>query len=144
MTYENGHISDQLLLSLNNDELDQKTFMEVMEHISSCDYCADRYAGMIEENLMATPSHFKDEILDSAKRIPTTLQAAKIKFYRYCFQVAIGVCASLFLIFGGPSLPMNITPHPLPSIHFEFLENFNQQLITFSESLINKEDSHYD
>lgn len=142
---KNGHITEEEMSSLVQNTLDADSLAHFMEHIATCDFCAEHYAAAIEKDLISTPPDFKKQVLDETRRIPTALQSARVKFYRYCFRVGLATCVSLFLIFSGtPGESQIISPKAPHAIDFNLFQNLGSHMRTFSEKFIYMEDNQYD
>lgn len=50
-----GHLTDEALKALVNDELDELGRLEAGEHLSFCDHCLDRYMALLTPEVLEEP-----------------------------------------------------------------------------------------
>lgn len=101
------HISEQVWKSVGDDSVDLDTYMEVLEHTSSCMYCADKLACYMEgeqTQILEPPAYLEDEIRNRVSQ--TKVQVAeqvkrtsnKVQLMLYGFKVGFAVAVSIFMI----------------------------------------------
>ena len=81
---------------------------ELLEHIESCNYCADQFAAYIETDLQEPPAYLHEEILERSQGI--SMQAARtvyqtsrrMRLFWYSLKVGAAVAVSLLLLFASP------------------------------------------
>lgn len=108
------HLTREELEELMAADLSGEGCRSMMEHIASCSFCAERFAGLLENETVPPPAYLKDEILErtrslevqTAKTVYTL--SKKTRFYLYSLKVGFALAASLYLLFfrvpGGLSL----------------------------------------
>lgn len=103
---ENNHISKTDLYTFQHGIMNQKDKEEFLEHICSCDYCADQFAALISEEIIVAPRDMKANILKATKRVDVQLAAKaretskQMQLFIYGLKVGTAtVCALLLLLF---------------------------------------------
>lgn len=100
MRERNLHIINDRLreFAINGVLKDEDT--KILEHISTCDFCLMRYTSIVEEDLLALPVEFKENVIEKAKATRQPLFKEKKRlFYGYCFRVGLACACSLILLF---------------------------------------------
>jgi hypothetical protein len=103
---ENEHISKEEFLAFQCDMMKAPDKEKFLEHICSCDYCADQFSALVSEETIAAPRDMKANILRAARR-PEVQLAIKVRetskhvqLLIYSLKVCTAtVCALLLLLF---------------------------------------------
>lgn len=111
---ENNHISDADFILFQQNLMNQTEKVKFLEHINTCDYCAEHFATLMSEDIIIAPRDMKANILKATKR-PEVQIAKKAKetskqmqLFWYSLKVGTAtVCALLLLL-----LTMNISNAP--------------------------------
>lgn len=101
-----SHIERTTLEKLCCGELPLDEQMEVLEHMSSCDYCAAVFAEIAEEKaLMRAPTNLKSSILKQAGELPVQLQAKqfvlskRLQLMLYSLKIGVAAASAILMIF---------------------------------------------
>jgi len=99
-----GHVSEEELRIFNQDRMTLKERRLFLEHVCSCNYCADQMVVMMEENLIQTPRDMKDNILRKTRR-PEVQLPIKVKetskglqLFFYSLKVSTATIGALLLL----------------------------------------------
>lgn len=111
------HIEQQTIIEFCNGTLDSKQTIEILEHMSTCDFCAEQLASLEGKQLLQAPSYLKDTIMSriqlpdvqrnqKAKRI-----SEKTEWLFYSLKTLSGVACAVLLLFSVTrmKLPQTIT-----------------------------------
>jgi hypothetical protein len=114
---DNNHISKTDLYAFQHNIMKQDDKEQFLEHICSCDYCADQFATMMSEEIITAPKYMKDNIMKAVKR-PEIILAAKaretskrMQLFIYTLKVGTAtICALLLLLLtmNFPSITDNL------------------------------------
>ncbi len=139
--------------------------LEELEHIASCDICADKYANAIEQyTMIKAPHYLKDNILQEYRAFTKVrkektnnrlhLPWKKLQLFGYSMKIGLAMCGALILINFAPA---GSTPREKPSGMSDFIYRMNSELKEFSNNILeytdhlvlngnkeNKEDINYD
>ncbi|MDD3173227.1 MAG: hypothetical protein PHF63_06155 [Herbinix sp.] len=131
---EKEHISETDYYIFQHGIMNQTDKVKFLEHICSCNYCADQFATLISSEIIAAPRDMKSNILKATKRPEIQLAvkaretSKRMQLFIYSLKVGTAtVCALLLLL-----LTMNIS-------HIDTTLNIPEN--TLSEVQIDKEDN---
>jgi hypothetical protein len=119
---DNNHVLDKDFITFQNGSMNQIDKEKFLAHISSCDYCADLFASLMSEEIIAAPRDMKANILAAAKRpeIRLAVQARqttkRMRLFLYSLKVGTAtVCALLLLLltmnFSNITASFNLPEH---------------------------------
>lgn len=101
---ENEHITKENFIAFQYELMNASEKIEFLEHISNCNHCADQFAAMMSEDIIAAPRDMKANILKATKRPDVMLAARaretskKMQLLLYSLKVCTAtVCALLLL-----------------------------------------------
>ena len=77
-----GHVTPEWLEAFQQEDLEEKELMQLLEHIESCNYCADQFAAYIETDLQEPPAYLHEEILERSQGI--SMQEPFIRLLEGC------------------------------------------------------------
>lgn len=114
---------------------------EELEHIASCEFCAEEYANAIEKNAMIKAPHYlKEEIMqktgallrknDTARSL---LPWKKIQLFSYSLKIGLAMCGALVLL---NLVPTGNIQRNEPSGTAVFINKLNTDLRNFSDSIL--------
>ena len=113
-TEGNDHLTEEQLKYLKTADLSDPGLRGMLEHMADCTFCADRFAGILTENLVPAPAYLKEEILEKTRSVKMqTVKAARraskrTRLFLYSLRVGFALTASLCLLF----LQVNIRTEP--------------------------------
>lgn len=159
---ENKHISDEDYLAFQYDMLMPAQKEEFLEHICTCDSCADRFTMIVSEELLKAPRDLKANILRATRRPEVQIEvkaretSKRMQLFLYSLKVCTAtVCALLLLLFSmniySVSVPWNTADHisseeeqehinkSLTSAIRDGVDKINSSMLNFSNTIINKE-----
>lgn len=99
------HIDDKVLQNYHKGILETKELVEVMEHIETCSFCADRLMSIEEEDIIQSPRYLKETILkrtqmpDVKINIHMRNTSKKAELFQYSFKTTAAVIGALILLF---------------------------------------------
>lgn len=105
------HISDKDFYAFQHDFMNQKEREIFLDHIATCNYCADLFATSMSEDLIAAPRDLKTNILKAVKRPEVQLAARvrktskRMQLLVYSLKVGTATAVALLLLL----LSMNLT-----------------------------------
>lgn len=155
----NTHISSDDLIAFKQDRLSVFELNVFLEHTSSCYYCSDLLASAMEDDLVSTPLDMKMNILSKSKgfyrQTAKSKRASKqVQLFRYSIKVTAASLAAIILVFSlnkvsylpirNEVLPIEITirtpdqPSLTSSIQ-KGMDQFSNQILEFSNNIVNKE-----
>lgn len=104
MPEEKKHISQDTLEALGKHTLSKEETLSVLEHISSCTYCAEVYATMVENHYSVTPSpDLKENILKRARTLRFRKKhSQKAELLFYSLRVGIAMSFALLILYSVP------------------------------------------
>ncbi len=117
--------------------------LEELEHIASCDVCAESYANAIEQQAMITAPHYlKKNILQKSgafsvmdnsiyKKLPMSWK--RFQLFTYSMKIGLAMCGALALL--NLVSPGNI-PGRQPSGVVSFMDKMNDELRAFSDNIL--------
>lgn len=101
-----GHVTEEWLNAWRDGLLKREEEYVMLAHIGHCEYCAERFAQMLEDNPIQPPAYLREEILERSK-CPDVQTARKVyqtsrqmRLLLYSLKVGLAVATSLFLLFG--------------------------------------------
>lgn len=101
-----GHVREEWFDAWKNRRLTREEECVMLRHISCCDYCADRFAALLEEEPEEVPAYLEEEILERSKGADVKAVRAvyqtsrRMRLLIYSLKVGVAVTMSLFLLFG--------------------------------------------
>lgn len=111
---EKRHITEEMWISLENDTISQKEYMQILEHTCDCTWCAERLAeilmpddaAVMEADAAAVmpPSYLAEEILERTKQLDvqavvTVKQTSKkVQLLLYSLKVSAAVAFSILIL----------------------------------------------
>lgn len=158
------HLTHDELLALRFDELNPTDTLTLMEHISSCDFCANQFIHIMSEEMITAPKDLKRSILEEVKRpeIQITMKAKetskKLQLLFYSIKVGGAMLGALiFLLFtikmNSYNLIVDINPsqeaRKEPKVKITTLlrdqsDHLNNYLLDLSNSILKMEGTVYD
>lgn len=97
------HISMDRLRAFAVDGINHDGDLEILEHISICDSCNERYVGMVEESLLELPADFVLNTMNQIERIKKhkviNISESRRRYYKYCVKVVFACACSIFILF---------------------------------------------
>lgn len=149
---DNRHISEEDLYKLKEKDL---------EHISSCDYCLNKYMDFINKDLITAPLYMKENIIRATNNPYKKVvkvgkeKTRQIQLFIYSLKVAtatIGALITLLIFttsFEITSKSINQPPKLIneTTVSTQLRENvdyLNDFLLNFSNTIIKTEDHQYD
>lgn len=134
---ENTHISKSDLLAFQHDRMNQTEKENLLEHICSCDYCAEQFAMIISEDVIPAPKDLKANILKASKS-PEVQLAIKVRetskrMQLFIYSLKVGtatVCSLLLLLFtmNYSKLPIKLSLPEITSVQTSTDTNDNPSL----------------
>jgi len=93
-----------ILEAFQKNRLDSEECIQVLEHVKSCDYCAEKLVSLNEEAEMPAPRYLKDQIIKRTQ-MPDVQAAVQIKktskslqFLFYSLKTASAVAGALLIL----------------------------------------------
>lgn len=156
------HISHEEFYAFKHNYMNQKDTENFLEHICSCDYCADQFAAMMSEELVEAPRDMKANILKATKRPEIQLAvmaketSKKMQLFIYSLKVGTATAVALLLLI----FSMNITDLsntiktegtdtvittidndyvPLTAVIRDNMNTFSNSILDFSNNIMNTE-----
>lgn len=153
------HISPSELSAFKQDQLKLSDLEVFLEHISSCDYCSDLLASVVENDLVQAPIDMKENILKKSKRLDirftkATKYSVKMQLFKYSLKVITASLCAIILMFSvsktsyfsnmGNIMPVEISvkapDQPTLTISIRNgMDKFSNQILDFSNTIINME-----
>jgi hypothetical protein len=102
--YDTTHISQSEFYAFKHNYMNQKDKEKFLEHICSCDYCADQFAAVMSEEIMEAPRDMKMNILKATKRPEVQLAimaketSKKMQLFIYSLKVGAATAVALLLL----------------------------------------------
>lgn len=101
----NGHVTEEWLNAWTAGQLSKEEQQQMYTHLGKCDYCAEKFAAYLEQDLAEPPAYLTDEIfarsqcldVQTAKRVYHT--SGQVRLLLYSLKVGLAVMTSLFLLF---------------------------------------------
>lgn len=123
-----AHIEKDVLRKLYEGQLPIDKQIDVLEHISSCEYCAAMFAEVAEEmTLESAPANLKSSILHQANTFPMQNQAAvlpiqlrtkphmlskQLQLLLYSMKIGVAAACAILMIFATNIGTMNLKYTP--------------------------------
>ncbi len=142
------HLTPDKIRALKDGLLSGEEAIAALEHIGSCDLCADAFADSYSETeLLALSPTFKSAVLSAIDKenravIPvkksTMAAGGRRELLRYSFRVSVAACITLFLLFSGTisyGMDFSRSIHPDMSGINAIMENvkgFSDKLVDFN------------
>jgi hypothetical protein len=102
---DNSHVSDVDLISYQQDLMNPQEKITFLEHISTCNYCAERLANSMTQDMITAPRYLKENIMKATKRPEVQLahkakQTSKqMQLFLYSLKVGTATIGALLLLF---------------------------------------------
>ena len=168
---DNQHISEQDLLNFRNKCLNQEELEQLLSHVSSCNYCSERLADIMSEEMLQAPKNLKDSILKATKRpdIQIAMKANEtsknMQLFFYSLKIGTAAVAALLLLFLSTNIPAEnaSSKQAIPlsqemsmddeldnssaswtSVIRENLDDFSSNRMDFSNKIMNTEVTEHD
>jgi len=105
------HIEKKVLDAFQKNELESAEYIQVLEHIKSCDYCAENLASLEEESTIQAPQYLKDQIVNRARMLDVQATVQRNKMFRlkktsknvqlllHSIKTATAVAGALLILF---------------------------------------------
>lgn len=122
------HFAKDIFDSWQQKKLNCQQEEEFLEHIGECTFCAEKFAGWMEEEIqIEPPAYLRDEIskrtreLDVQTAVKMKHTSEQMQLMIYSLKVGLGVAASIFLLTVTTSVQkMNIE---IPRLQQSQMEN---------------------
>lgn len=142
MSEEKKHISEKTFEALIKHQLSKEETVSVLEHISSCTYCAEVYAKIIENDYSLTPSpDFKEIIMKKSKRFRLPKKySQRAELWFYSLRVGIAMSFTLLIIYSNMFQVFSQAGKKNDFIFdHSFFTTINNNINNFTTKLINLE-----
>lgn len=152
---ENKHIPEEAFTKFQLSMMDRKEREEFLKHISNCDFCSDRFAGLMMKDLVAAPKDMKANIMKAVERselrlIHRTRKSSKNRqLLTYSLKVGTAVAGALLILLlstGFPNIHADATDHEadnssasLTSVIRDNMSSLNSNLSKLSNQIMNME-----
>lgn len=122
------HIKEEMFTKFQDASLSEKEMTAMLEHIGTCDYCAEELAFSEQKtNLIKTPDYLKGQILNRTKNldvqasIQITQHSKELQLFLYGLRTSAAViCALVILSIGThPDLIRYMKTHQSTNITSE-------------------------
>lgn len=156
MMAEHKHLTHDILLNFNQEKLNEEDYMNVLEHISCCNDCAQMFADCFTATDTLTPPHYlKENIMEEihhteetqrllSSQLQPKLSLRKQLFF-YSLKVSAAMLGALVITFSGlPSRNFSGQKSDFPIMSMSKMSDFTKSLNEFSTKLINLEVNYYD
>ena len=164
---EMTHTSKSDFDAFKHDLMHQKEKEAFLEHISSCDYCAEQFAASMSEVVIEAPRNMKENILMATMR-PEVQLAIKIKesskrmeLFLYSLKVGAATIVALLVLLltmntsnfhessAFAKTPFNTTitqesKVPLTAVVRDNMDAFSNRLLVLSNNIMNMEVTNND
>lgn len=147
------HVERETLEMLYNGTLPLDKQMDVLKHLSSCNYCSMQFANITEEQeLLKAPVNLKESIMDKAATLPvqltmqTNVISKKVQLLTYSLKVSTAVICTLLLL-GFVQSPEVMIKQPEVSISYHIKDKTNNWISIFNDfstNLFHREDKKHD
>lgn len=136
------HIERERLIAYSKNEItDTKELIDILEHISTCDYCADLIAG-IESDLqeaqlnISAPRYLKGQIIERSNKLDvraeiTVKETSKnMQLLIYSLKTTAAVIGALILLFSVSNINMDYSIPQKQQIEKEYQEKekYNEEI----------------
>ncbi|NMB44754.1 MAG: hypothetical protein GX995_11590 [Clostridiales bacterium] len=158
-TLTKRHISSSDISAFMQDQLKFSDLEIFLEHISSCDYCSDMLASVVENELIQAPIDMKENILKKSKRLDIQFtkarnESAKMQLFKYSLKVITASLCAIFLMLSVSKTPYYSNMNDVVPVEIRVenpdqptltasirngMDNFSNQILDFSNNLINME-----
>ncbi|MGN0299199.1 MAG: hypothetical protein ACI4C1_08490 [Lachnospiraceae bacterium] len=104
------HIMEETFQKWNMGELSQEQEMELLEHISTCNLCADRWAQHMTGQLIEPPAYLEEEILERVQLPDVQVEgitrhiSKQAQLFLYSLKVSLAVAAAILMLIGSPDI----------------------------------------
>lgn len=135
---EKGHLKVDVIYSIKADNLMPHDLEEALNHICSCDKCAELLAeSFTKEDLIDIPVGFQEETLSKIK----TKKDKNKEFIFYSLRVAIAACISIFIVFSSSFnlLSSNFAALKIKAPDTTVVNSISSKLNNFSQKIITME-----
>lgn len=121
---ESRHLTDEEWLRFGQNRMCSEEEAELYGHISTCTYCAERFANVMEQSIQMPPAYLHEEILERSKKIDMQMAitvkktSKRMRLFWYSLKIGFAVMASMMLLFATTSIQTTII-QPAQEISFE-------------------------
>lgn len=153
------HISELEFLSFQNNIMSSQDRIKFLEHIGSCDFCAEKLADCLSEEIIVAPRDMKDNILRATKRPEVQLvtkareTSKRVQLLWYSLKVGTATVGALLLLllvmnFSEPGtmsqVPRNIpisnkSTYSLPEAIRDNMDHISSKMLDFSNKIMKTE-----
>lgn len=163
---ENHHISDDIYLAFQHDQLNREEQIKFLTHISECDYCSEKLAGFMETAMVPVPPDMKQNMLTASRRVEVQIvknakeMTKKMQLFLYSLKVGAATVGAFIILLlfmnlysfsSGPSqIETDIKKQPksnafsLMNLIREGTDSLSDNLFNFSNEIIKMEDNNHD
>lgn len=143
-----SHVEKEVLEKLYRGDLPLDEQLEVLEHISSCEYCAAAFAEVAEKmTLMKAPANLKSSIMHQAGALPVQLQTRKyalsknMQLMLYSMKIGAAVLCSIIMLFTVDANMLHVPETTLPGRTWlsDTADKVTQSIHTFTDQFIHGE-----
>lgn len=98
------HIEEKTLEAFEKNELSPSEYIQTLEHVMTCDYCAEKLASLEEKEPLQAPGYLKDQILhrtsmlDVQAAVTIKKTSKHIQFLLYSLKAATAVVGALLIL----------------------------------------------
>ncbi|MGB8453305.1 MAG: hypothetical protein WCD89_13370 [Anaerocolumna sp.] len=118
--------------------------LEELEHIASCDFCAEQYANHVEQQDMIKAPHYLkaciiqksmafSEIQETKEHYIIQLPWKKLQLLRYSMKIGLAMCGAIAILLLSPT---GNVPRTEPSGMVNFFDKVNSDLREFSNNMV--------
>lgn len=132
-----GHLTEETLTALKFDILQDEELIDLLEHISDCQKCADAFADSFKDDELAeAPLGFQEKVQIKIKG----KKKSNIQFSFYCVKVAVAASIALMMVFSnGLNSLVNSKKNYVRPPDLSILDSVNANLNDFSEKIVKLE-----
>jgi len=102
------HLTEEELAAWAAGTLPAAKAKELLMHTGTCDYCAERFAACLKQDLMEPPAYLREEILEKSRSMEvrtarTICQTSRqIRLFLYSLKVGLALAVSLLMLSAFP------------------------------------------
>lgn len=142
------HISEEEFNLFLQGRMDQKQTEIFLEHIGSCNYCADQLEFHMSEEMLPAPRNFKDDLLKATKRPEIQLArraqetSKRVQLLFYSLKVGTAAAGALLLLFltmnfsGMTSLPKEPPTAKWNDNNFSLTDTLRDNMYKISDNML--------
>lgn len=97
------HLTEEIIKSFHNNNLTDNESISFLEHISQCDFCAEKFSNSFNStNALRTPPDFKHSIIKKASIIKRAKALSpKFNLLKYSLRVCVSMAGAIIIIFSS-------------------------------------------